>query len=176
MNYASILRCDVANGTGFRVSLFVSGCARGCPGCFNREAQDPSFGKKFDKDAERKIFIELESPHCAGLSLLGGEPMSKLSDNRKVVIGLCRDVKEKFPEKTIWVWSGYTFEELLSDGSSNGIFETIDVLVDGPFVESLKDVDLVWKGSSNQRVIDVRKYRETGKVELLEQSVSPVAE
>ena len=97
MNYANILKCDIANGTGFRVSLFVSGCARHCKGCFNQAAQDPSFGKPFDEYAKIKIFSELEKDYCKGLSLLGGDPMSKLSDNRRVVIDLCKEVKEKFP-------------------------------------------------------------------------------
>ena len=89
MNYASIIKCDIANGTGFRVSLFTSGCGRKCPGCFNQQAQDPMFGKPFDESARRKIFEELDKPYCKGLSLLGGDPMSKLADNRKVIIEFC---------------------------------------------------------------------------------------
>ena len=159
MNYASILKCDVANGPGFRVSLFVSGCARNCPGCFNKEAQDPGFGTSFGQRAKDKIFRELRSIHCSGLSILGGEPLSRLSDVRKTVIELCREVKEKFPEKTIWMWSGYTFDEIRSDDTMKDVLEFIDVLVDGPFIEDKKDIELVWKGSSNQNVIDVRKWR-----------------
>lgn len=157
MNYASIVRADIANGTGFRVSLFVSGCSRNCKGCFNKEAQDPSFGKPFDDQAKEKIFKELSNEWCRGLSLLGGEPMSKLSDNRKQVIAFAAEVKEKFPEKDIWMWSGYTFEELLNDETSRDIFKWIDVLIDGPFEEDKKDPSLAWRGSSNQHVINVKE-------------------
>lgn len=153
MNYAKILKADIANGTGFRVTLFVSGCARNCKGCFNKIAQDPSYGKKFDDDAKKKIFNELDKEHCVGLSLLGGEPMSRLSDNRKQVIAFAKEVKEKYPEKDIWMWSGYTIEEISSDESMKDILKYIDVLIDGPFIEELKDISLKWKGSSNQRVI-----------------------
>ena len=156
MNYASILKCDIANGTGFRVSLFVSGCGRKCPGCFNQQAQDPNFGKPFDVKAKKKIFAELGKDYCKGLSLLGGDPMSKLSDNRKEVIELCREVKEKFPNKDIWMWTGYTYEELLEDDTSKEVFNYIDFLVDGPFIESKKDLSLKFCGSSNQRIIDVK--------------------
>lgn len=157
MNYASIVRADIANGTGFRVSLFVSGCSRNCKGCFNKEAQDPSFGKPFDDQAKEKIFKELSNEWCHGLSLLGGEPMSKLSDNRKQVIAFAAEVKEKFPEKDIWMWSGYTFEELFNDETSRDIFKWIDVLIDGPFEEDKKDPSLAWRGSSNQHVINIKE-------------------
>lgn len=153
MNYAKIYTADIANGEGFRVSLFVSGCARGCKGCFNKAAQDPCFGKQFDDEAKQKIFKELEHPWCKGLSLLGGEPMSRLSDNRKQVIALCKEVKEKFPTKDIYVWSGYTMEELKSFDDTKEIFDWIDVLVDGPFVEELKDLSIPFRGSSNQRIL-----------------------
>lgn len=157
MNYASIVKADIANGSGFRVSLFVSGCGRKCPGCFNQDAQDPAFGKPFDDKAKEKIFKELSNEWCHGLSLLGGEPMSKLSDNRKQVIEFAREVKEKFPAKDIWMWSGYTFDELLADETTKDIFNYIDVLVDGPFEEDKKDPSLVWRGSSNQHVINVKE-------------------
>lgn len=153
MNYANILKCDIANGTGFRVSLFVSGCARHCKGCFNQQAQDPKFGKPFDEYAKTKIFAELEKDYCKGLSLLGGDPMSKLSDNRKVVIDFCKEVKEKFPTKDIWMWTGYAFDELAGDETAKDIFKYIDYVVDGPFVEELKDVSLRFCGSSNQRIL-----------------------
>ena len=153
MYYSKIYSCDVANGTGFRVSLFVSGCGRKCPNCFNPEAQDPEFGKTFDEKAKKKIFAELEKPYCKGLSLLGGDPMSKLSDNRKVVIEFCKEVKEKYPNKDIWMWSGYTYQELLSDDTSNEVFKYIDYLVDGPYIENMKDPSLKFRGSSNQRII-----------------------
>ena len=156
MNYASILKCDTANGTGFRVSLFVSGCGRKCPNCFNPEAQNPEYGKPFDDKAKQKIFAELDMPYCKGLSLLGGDPMSILSDNRKVVISFCKEVKEKFPDKDIWMWTGYTYEELLADASAKEVFDYIDYVVDGPFIEELKDASLRFCGSSNQRILKLR--------------------
>ena len=153
MNYASIVRADIANGEGFRVSLFVSGCLRKCPGCFNQQAQDPTFGNQFDETAKTKIFSELENEWCKGLSVLGGEPMSKLSDNRKQVIALCKEVKEKFPDKDIWVWSGYTMEELKDNPETVDLFKYIDVLVDGPFILEKKDLSVPFRGSSNQRIL-----------------------
>ena len=153
MNYASIVRADLANGRGFRVSLFVSGCGRGCPGCFNKEAQDPSFGRPFDDNAKQKVFSELKHQWCRGLSILGGEPLSKLSDNRKQVIAFAKEVKEKFPGKDIWVWSGYTLDEIKSDESMKGILEHADVLVDGPFIEEQKDLSIPFRGSKNQKIL-----------------------
>ena len=153
MNYAKIYRADIANGQGFRVSLFVSGCARNCKGCFNKEAQDPSFGKPFDDKAKQKIFKELEHDWCRGVSLLGGEPLSKLSDNRKTVIAFAKEVKQKFPTKDIAIWSGYTLEEIQADDTMKDILKYVDVLVDGPFVESKKDLSLPFRGSSNQRIL-----------------------
>lgn len=153
MNYASIIKADIANGEGFRVSLFVSGCARNCPGCFNKEAQDPAFGRPFDDKAKQKIFKELDNGWCRGLSLLGGEPLSKLSDNRKQAIEFAREVKEKFPDKDIWIWSGYTLEEIQADVTMKDILKYVDVLVDGPFVEEQKDLSIPFRGSRNQRIL-----------------------
>ena len=153
MNYASIVRADIANGKGFRVSLFVSGCARNCPGCFNKEAQDPNFGTLFDDNAKKKIFAELEKPYCAGLSILGGEPMSIYSDNRLQVIALAKEVKEKFPDKDIWCWSGYAIEEIKENDETKDLLNYIDVLVDRPFIEEKKDFSIPFRGSSNQRIL-----------------------
>ena len=153
MNYAKIYRADIANGQGFRVSLFVSGCARNCKGCFNKEAQDPAFGKPFDDKAKQKIFKELEHDWCRGLSLLGGEPLSKLSDNRKTVIAFAKEVKEKFPTKDIAIWSGYTLEEIQANDTMKDILKYVDVLVDGPFIEEQKDLSIPFRGSSNQRIL-----------------------
>ena len=153
MNYANIYRADIANGQGFRVSLFVSGCARNCKGCFNKEAQDPEFGKPFDDKAKQKIFKELEHDWCRGLSLLGGEPLSKLSDNRKTVIAFAKEVKDKFPNKDIAIWSGYTLEEIQADDTMKDILKYVDVLVDGPFIEEQKDLSIPFRGSRNQRIL-----------------------
>lgn len=153
MNYASIIKADIANGEGFRVSLFVSGCARNCPGCFNKDAQSADFGKLFDDKAKKKIFKELQNEWCKGLSLLGGEPLSKLSDNRKQVIEFAKEVKEKFPTKDIWIWSGYTLEEIQADKSMKDILKYVDVLVDGPFIEEQKDLSIPFRGSRNQQIL-----------------------
>lgn len=153
MNYAKIYKADIANGEGFRVSLFVSGCARNCLGCFNKEAQDPDFGKPFDDKAKKKIFKELEHEWCKGLSILGGEPLSKLSDNRKQIIAFAKEVKEKFPTKDIWCWSGYLLEEIQADDSMKDILKYVDVLVDGPFIEEQKDLSIAFRGSCNQRIL-----------------------
>lgn len=153
MKYCSIRQADIANGEGFRVSLFVSGCARNCKGCFNKEAQDPAFGKLFDDKAKQKIFKELEYDWCKGVSILGGEPLSKLSDNRKVVIQLAKEIKEKFPDKDQWIWSGYTIEEIQADDTMKDILKYVDVLVDGPFIEEQKDLSIPFRGSRNQRIL-----------------------
>ena len=167
MNYSKIYKADIANGQGFRVSLFVSGCARGCKGCFNKEAQDPVFGKPFDDKAKQKLFKELEYEWCRGVSFLGGEPLSKLSDNRKVIIELAKEIREKFPEKTQFLWTGYLFDEILKDKDMKDILNYIDVLIDGPFIEEQKDLTLKWRGSSNQHIINVVKWRQTGKVSYI---------
>lgn len=153
MNCISIVGADIANGEGFRVSLFVSGCARNCKGCFNLESHDPKAGQKFDIYTKEKIFKQLDKKWCKGLSVLGGEPLSKLSDNRKQVIALCKEVKSKFPEKDIWLWSSYTKEEIEKDASMKDILKYIDVLVDGPFELDKKDLSLPFRGSSNQRIL-----------------------
>ena len=167
MHYSSIVRADIANGQGFRVSLFVSGCSRNCPGCFNPEAQNPDFGKPFDDEAKQKIFKELEHEWCRGVSFLGGEPLSKLSDNRKQVIAFAKEVKEKFPGKTIFLWTGYLFNEILEDKDMKRILDYVDILIDGPFIEENKDLSLKWRGSSNQHIINVAKWRQTGEVSYI---------
>lgn len=153
MNYISILRSDVCNGNGFRVTLFVSGCARHCKGCFNPGSHDPSHGKPFDAYAKEKIFKELDHEYCAGLSILGGEPLSKLTDNRKQVIAFAKEVKERYPSKNIWLWSSYYLDEIKNDDSMKDILKYVDVLVDGPFEEDKKDLSISFRGSSNQRIL-----------------------
>jgi len=160
MKYAKILKADIANGTGFRVTLFVSGCARNCKGCFNKIAQDPEYGRPFDDDAKKKIFKELNDDNCSGLSLLGGEPMSRLSDNRQQIIAFAKEVKEKFPNKNIWMWTGYTIDEIKEADDMKDILKYVDVVIDGPFIEEQKDLRLKWKGSANQRVINVKDMSE----------------
>ena len=158
MNISKIQKMDVINGDGFRTSVFVSGCKRGCKGCFNKQAQDPNHGYKFTNEVKEKIFLELNNPHCSGLSLLGGDPMSELSDNRKTIISLCKEVKEKYPTKDIFMWTGYTIQEIENSKEMQDILKYVDVIIDGPFIEELKDIELKWRGSSNQNIIYVKEY------------------
>lgn len=168
MYYGEIKKCDIANGEGVRVSLFVSGCTHHCPGCFNKETWDFGYGKEYTKDTQQEILKALSPDHICGLSLLGGEPFEP--QNQEVLTGLLREVKERFPEKTVWCYSGYLFDrELLTKSRArcactDEMLSMIDVLVDGRFVESLKDIRLIFRGSSNQRVIDVKKSLESGGV------------
>jgi len=154
MNYLSILKCDTANSmTGFTVTLFVSGCARHCPGCFNPESWSCEAGKPFDEEARNKIFSELDKQYCRGLSLLGGEPLSRLSDNRRQVIELAREVKRRYPDKDIYLWTGYTLDEIRADDSMSPILEYVDYLIDGPFIQELRNPDLLLRGSANQHLV-----------------------
>ena len=158
MNYAAIKWADVANGPGVRVSLFVSGCTHHCPGCFNEEAQDFSFGQPFTRAEEDRIIAALAPDHIRGLSLLGGEPFEP--DNQRALLPFLRRVKESYPDKGIWCYSGYTLEELLSPSRARcectgEMLSLIDILVDGPFVEARKDLNLRFRGSGNQRILNV---------------------
>ena len=158
MNYATIKWADVANGPGVRVSLFVSGCTHRCPGCFNPEAQDFGYGQPFTQAEEDKILAALAPAHIKGLSLLGGEPFEP--DNQRALLPFLRRVKERFPDKEIWCYSGYTLEELWGDSrarceGTGEMLSLIDILVDGPFVEEKKDLNLRFRGSANQRILNV---------------------
>lgn len=161
MNYANIKDCDVANGPGVRISLFVSGCNHRCKGCFNQEAWDFSYGEEFTKQVQEQILEMLEPDYIRGLTLLGGEPFER--ENQKGLLPLLRRVKEKFPQKDIWCFTGFIFErDILEDMCSKWdetkeMLQYIDVLVDGPFIEDKKDWSLQFRGSSNQRLIDVAK-------------------
>lgn len=165
MNYAALKKFDIANGPGVRVSLFVSGCRHHCKNCFNREAWDFDFGKPFTKQTEEEILAELDKDYIKGLSLLGGEPFEP--ENRAALTQLLKRVREKYPEKTVWCYTGFEFEKL-SDQTAREMLSLIDVLVDGKFVEELKSPDLIFRGSSNQRIIDVKKSLEAGEVIWLE--------
>ena len=168
MKYADIKRVDIANGTGVRVSLFVSGCTHHCKGCFNQEAWDFNYGKEYDKQAEEKIFKELEHSYVSGLTILGGEPLEQI--NQKGLLSLVKKVKEKYPEKTIWCYTGYTFEKDILGKMYKSWEETpellkyIDVMVDGEFERDLKDKTLKFRGSKNQRIIDVQESLKEKKV------------
>ena len=159
MNYATIKKHDVANGTGIRVSLFVSGCTHRCKGCFNPEAWDFQYGSAYTDETENEILQALAPSYIKGLSLLGGEPFEP--QNQPALLKLCQRVKRELPNKTIWCYTGYDYEKDILAGKlgnheiTDGLIHLIDVLVDGEFVEAKKDLKLRFKGSSNQRIIDV---------------------
>ncbi len=178
MNYGEIKKYDIANGEGVRVSLFVSGCTHYCKGCFNEETWDFNYGKPFTAETEDEILQALSPDYISGLSLLGGEPFE--IKNQVVLLPLLRKVKELYPHKNVWCYTGYLYDrELLQESRArceytDEILQYIDVLVDGEFIEDLKDISLAFRGSSNQRIIDVKRSLESGKVclwELKEKSV-----
>ena len=166
MNYGAIKETDIANGVGIRVSLFVSGCTHHCPGCFNADTWDFSYGEPFTEEIEAKILSLLEPDYINGLSLLGGEPMEPV--NQRVLVPFVRNVKKKYPQKDIWCYSGYTFEEIKNGRAhcevTDEFLSLIDVLVDGRFVEAQKNIRLKFRGSENQRLIDVKKTLKTGEI------------
>ncbi len=165
MNYADIRPIDVANGPGIRVSLFVSGCTHACPGCFNPEAWDFGYGQPFTKDEEDAILTHLAKPYVKGLSLLGGEPFHP--SNQAAVLALVKRVREAYPGKDVWCYTGYLYEDLLAGKvgeHSRELLEQLDVLVDGPFVLEQKELSLRFRGSANQRLIDVPASRKAGNV------------
>lgn len=162
MRYNTIRQLDIANGPGARISIFVQGCTFNCPGCFNTVAKDFEGGKEFTEDTLNSILKLAEPEHISGLSILGGEPLHPR--NREEVIRLTRKFKEVYPNKTIWLWTGYLIEEVFEDL----VDSEIDVVVDGKFVEALKDLRLKYRGSSNQRVIDLKETLRTGDLTLYE--------
>ena len=170
MNYATVKYNDIANGYGIRTSLFVSGCTHRCKGCFNSEAWDFNYGKPFDDDIQNEIINSLKDDYIDGLSLLGGEPFEP--SNQKALLPFLKKVKSLYPNKDIWCYTGYLFDEELlkeSRAKTNDTLEMlscIDVLVDGKFVEELKNISLQFKGSENQRIIDVKKSLKEKKVVL----------
>lgn len=171
MNYGEIKTNDIANGEGVRTSLFVSGCTHHCKDCFNSKTWDFNFGEEFTKETEEKIFESVEPEWINGITLLGGEPFE--IQNQRALVGFLKRFHEKFKNKTVWCYSGYTFEELCGLKESRAFCEVtkemlslIDVLVDGEFVRELYDISLKFRGSSNQRIIDVKKSLEKNSVVL----------
>ncbi len=159
MYYSNLKNCDIANGEGVRVSLFVSGCRIKCKGCFNQGTWNFKNGKKFTKDVEDSIIKMLEPYYISGLTILGGEPFEE--ENQAALLPFIKRVKETYPEKSIWMYSGYYINRLLNgdkyvSGVTDKIFESIDVLVDGPYEEENKDITLQYRGSSNQTVWDLK--------------------
>ena len=170
MNYATIKNCDIANGPGVRVSLFVSGCTHRCPGCFNEVAWDFDYGEPFTQKTIDSILSMLKPAHIKGLTLLGGEPFEP--QNQEPIVRLLRQVKAQYPEKSVWAFSGYLFEKDIL-GKRLGPWEIteeylsyLDVLVDGPFVEAKKNLSLRFRGSENQRLIDVPASLASGQTVL----------
>ena len=171
MRYGEIKNCDIANGEGVRVSLFVSGCTHHCKGCFNPDTWDFDFGKPYTRETEGSITDMLRPSYINGLTLLGGEPMEP--DNQRALLSLVKSVKLLFPQKDIWCYSGYTFEELTGKSRArcectDELLSYIDVLVDGEFVEEKKNISLAFRGSENQRIIDLKKTFETGDIVIYE--------
>lgn len=172
MNYAAIKNCDIANGPGVRVSLFVSGCTHRCKGCFNEVAWDFDYGEPFTQKTIDLILQMLEPDYIKGITLLGGEPFEP--QNQPALVELLRQIKETYPDKTIWAFSGYLFERDILSGRlgdpevTKALVGYLDVLVDGPFVMEKKDLSLRFRGSSNQRIIHVPSSLQTGKIVLWE--------
>lgn len=171
MNYAAIKKTDVANGPGIRVSLFVSGCTHGCKGCFNKEAWDFRYGNPYTEEVREEILTALKPSYIRGLSVLGGEPLEPA--NRMAVLELLKEVRRRYPNKDIWCYTGYTYETDLCRWIEEGheeiakMLEFLDVLVDGKFVEEKKNLKLAFRGSENQRLIDVPATLRLGEVQTL---------
>lgn len=157
MNYCTIYKADLINGLGVRVTLFVSGCSHHCPGCFNQKAWNEDYGKPYTQEVEDAIVEYLKAPYVDGLTFLGGEPMEP--SHQEYIWKLIERVRRELPDKTIWLYSGSTLEQLraMSTPYVKNILANVDVLVDGLFVQSLRDPDLPFRGSSNQRIIDMKK-------------------
>ncbi len=171
MYYGEIKDCDIANGEGVRVSLFVSGCTNRCKNCFQPQTWDFHYGQPFTEDTEQKLLDMLAPSYINGLTVLGGEPFEP--ENQRCLAPFLRRVRAAYPQKTIWAFSGFTLEELQSDGShprcevTDEMLSLLDVLVDGRFVEELKDISLRFRGSSNQRLIDLNATRAAGEIRCL---------
>ena len=171
MNFCNIKRVDVANGTGIRLTLFVSGCTNHCKGCFQPETWDFNYGQLWTKETENNLIKELSKPHYKGLTLLGGEPFEP--QNQVELVKLLRRVRSELPNKDVWCFTGFLYENLVKDDYqkrtdvTDEMLSMIDVLVDGPFIESLKNLNLKFRGSENQRVINLTKTRECGNLTLM---------
>jgi len=164
MNYAQIRKYDTANGPGIRTSLFVSGCTHNCPGCFNASYMKFNYGNSWTQAVEDEFITHLHEPHIKGVTILGGEPMDQIHDD--VLANLLQRIKVE-TGKNIWLYSGYTFEQITANAKRREILEQCDALVDGLFVAELKNLKLKFKGSSNQRIIDVQKSLASSEVVLL---------
>ena len=170
MHYGEIKNCDIANGEGVRVTLFVSGCTNHCKNCFQPQTWDFSYGQPFTAETEEHLLALLAPDYISGLTLLGGEPFEP--ENQRVLVPFLHRVRARYPKKNIWSFTGFTYEELHTEGShprcevTDEMLSLLDVLVDGRFVEELKDISLRFRGSSNQRLIDLNATRQTGSIRL----------
>ena len=170
MNYAGIKYCDIANGLGCRTVLFVSGCRNHCEGCFQPQTWDFGYGEPFDEKVQQEILDSLEPYYILGLTLLGGEPMEP--ENQKALLPFVKKVKEQYPKKNIWAFTGYIYDQDLVSGGrkhtedTDKLLSLIDVLVDGPFQLEQKDISLKFRGSANQRILDLQKTIKSGKIVL----------
>lgn len=168
MNYAGIKYCDIANGLGCRSVLFVSGCRNACKGCFQPQTWDFNYGEPFDERVQQELLDSLEPDYIQGLTILGGEPMEP--ENQEDLVPFIRKVKSTYPKKNIWMFTGYVYDrDLIPEGrkytkDTDELLSMIDVLVDGPFCEEQKDISLKFRGSSNQRIIDLQETRKSGKI------------
>ena len=169
MNYGAIKKCDIANGVGVRTVLFVSGCTHHCKGCFQPETWNFDYGERYTKQTEDEIIESLRPDYVDGITLLGGEPFEP--ENQRELVKLLRRIKKELPQKTVWSFSGYTYEELAGDSRAvcevtKEMLSMLDVLVDGEFVEAKRNISLRFRGSENQRLIDMNKTRKEGKIVL----------
>lgn len=171
MHVGEIMTADTANGIGMRVTVFVSGCTNACPGCFQPETWDFEYGQPYTSEMEEMILHELSQPYYDGLTLLGGDPMEER--NQAGVLPLIRRIRSELPDKTIWAYTGFVYEKDLLPGGrryfgdiTDEILDSIDILVDGPFIEAQKRITLNFRGSENQRIIDMPRTRKTGRVVL----------
>lgn len=171
MNYAGIKYCDIANGIGCRTVLFVSGCRNACKGCFQPQTWDFQYGEPFDEQVQEEVLKSLEPDYVAGITLLGGEPFEP--ENQKALVPFMRKVMERYPRKNVWAFTGYIYDKDLVAGGrrhtedTDELLSMIDVLVDGPFCEELKNITLKFRGSSNQRVLDLKETIKCGKIVTL---------
>ena len=171
MHYGEIKNCDIANGEGVRVTLFVSGCTNHCKNCFQPQTWDFDYGQPFTEETEAELLRLLAPRYIRGLTLLGGEPFEP--ENQRALLPFLRKLRRELPEKTVWAFTGFTWEELHTEGShprcevTDELLSLIDVLVDGRYVEELKDIGLRFRGSGNQRLLDLNATRASGKLTLL---------
>ena len=176
MHYGEIKNCDIANGLGVRVTLFVSGCTNRCKGCFQPQTWDFEYGQPFTAETEDKILEMLRPGYIRGLTLLGGEPFEP--ENQRALLPFVRRAKAEFPHKDIWAFSGFTYEEIINPETrcnceaTEELLSLIDILVDGSFEEELKNISLKFRGSENQRIIDLNKTRKSGALTLWDEAGS----